>query len=45
LLHGDWQGIEHALRSAHWSVQSRWVEHVHASLSRLILHATVAPQD
>ena len=45
LLHGDWQGIEHALRNAHWSVQNRWVEHVHASLSRLILHATVAPQD
>ncbi|MDA8615583.1 hypothetical protein N9L27_02010 [Candidatus Poseidoniales archaeon] len=45
LLHGDWQGIEHALRNAHWSVQNRWVEHVHASLSRLILHATAAPQD
>lgn len=45
LLHGDWKGIEHALRDAHWSVQNRWVEHVHASLSRLILHAKVALQD
>ncbi|MDG1558546.1 MAG: hypothetical protein P8R03_03410, partial [Candidatus Poseidoniaceae archaeon] len=45
LLHGDWQGVERALGNAHWSVQDRWVEHVHASLSRLILHATVAPQD
>jgi tRNA (guanine10-N2)-dimethyltransferase len=45
LLHGDWQGIEHALHNAHWSIQNRWVEHVHASLSRLILHATAAPQD
>jgi tRNA G10 N-methylase Trm11 len=45
LLHGDWQGIERALTNAYWSIQNRWVEHVHASLSRLILHATVAPQD
>ena len=45
LLHGDWQGIERALNNAHWSIQNQWIEHVHASLSRLILHATVAPQD
>ena len=46
LLHGEWpEVLEHALSNAEWSVQGRWVEHVHASLSRLILHATVAPRD
>ena len=45
LLHGDWQGIERALTNAYWSIQNRWVEHVHASLSRLILHATIVPRD
>lgn len=45
LLHGTWKETERALSIAGWSIQAKWVEHVHASLSRLILHATIAPQD
>ncbi len=45
LLHGKWPEVITALNNAEWSMQGRWVEHVHASLSRLILHATIAPRD
>ena len=45
LLHGQWSDVELSLRHSGWDVKGLWVEHVHASLSRLILHATVAPQD
>ena len=45
LLHGQWSDVELSLRHSGWDVKALWVEHVHASLSRLILHATVAPQD
>ena len=45
LLHGTWKETEQALLKAGWSVQAKWVEHVHASLSRLILHATIVPRD
>ena len=45
LLHGKWPEVLAALNNAEWCIQGRWVEHVHASLSRLILHATVAPRD
>ena len=45
LLHGQWNDVELSLRHSGWLVNALWVEHVHASLSRLILHATVAPQD
>ena len=45
LLHGTWKETEQALLNAGWSVQAKWVEHVHASLSRLILHATIVPRD
>ena len=45
LLHGKWPEVVAALNNAEWAIQGRWVEHVHASLSRLILHATVAPRD
>ena len=45
LLHGTWKETEQALLKAGWRVRGKWVEHVHASLSRLILHATIVPQD
>jgi len=45
LLHGEWSEVEQALSLSGWSIQGRWIEHVHASLGRLILHATVVPQD
>lgn len=45
LLHGQWSDVELSLHHSGWDVKALWVEHVHASLSRLILHATVAPQD
>ena len=45
LLHGTWKETEQALLNAGWGVQAKWVEHVHASLSRLILHATIVPRD
>ena len=45
LLHGEWSDVQRTLQTSHWSIQGRWAEHVHASLSRLILHATVVPQD
>jgi putative methyltransferase (TIGR01177 family) len=44
LLHGQWNDTVNALNEANWVVQNRWVEHVHGSLSRLILHATIVPQ-
>ena len=45
LLHGQWGDVDVSLRQTGWVAKALWVEHVHASLSRLILHATVAPQD
>jgi hypothetical protein len=44
VLHGTWQETAQALSDAGFIIQARYVEHVHASLSRLILHATIAPQ-
>ena len=45
LLHGKWSEIETTFSKTGWRINNRWVEHVHASLGRLILHATIVPQD
>lgn len=45
LLHGEWSEIEETFSRTGWRINNRWVEHVHASLGRLILHATIVPQD
>jgi len=45
LLHGDWNDFTTMLRTSGWKIKGRWSEHVHSSLSRLILHATISPQD
>ena len=45
LLHGNWHTLSNAFAATGWRIQGRWVEHVHASLSRLIVHAVIAPQD
>jgi hypothetical protein len=44
LLHGEWSEIEETFSKTGWRINNRWVEHVHASLGRLILHATIVPQ-
>jgi len=45
LLHGQWDDIQSTFAETGWRINQRWVEHVHASLGRLILHATIVPQD
>jgi putative methyltransferase (TIGR01177 family) len=45
LLHGEWDDIQSTFTATGWRINQRWVEHVHASLGRLILHATIVPQD
>ena len=45
LLHGTWSEIQTTFSKTGWHINQRWVEHVHASLGRLILHATIVPQD
>ena len=45
LLHGEWSEIEDTFAKTGWRINNRWVEHVHASLGRLILHAAIVPQD
>ena len=44
LLHGDWKDFTTMLRTNGWEIKGKWGEHVHSSLSRLILHATIVPQ-
>ena len=45
LLHGEWNDFKKMLTTSGWNVKGKWCEHVHSSLSRLILHATISPQD
>ena len=45
LLHGDWGGFTAMIANSGWDIKGLWSEHVHSSLSRLILHATISPQD
>ena len=45
LLHGQWSELQACFEDTGWRILGRWVEHVHASLGRLILHAVIVPQD
>ena len=45
LLHGDWEEFVSMMSRSGAEIISHWPEHVHASLARLILLATIAPQD
>lgn len=45
LLHGDWASLQNLLNNSGWGVKGRWVEHVHGSLSRLVIHAKYVLQD
>ncbi len=45
LLHGQWDELQACFEQTGWRLLGRWVEHVHASLGRLILHAAIVPQD
>lgn len=44
LLYGSWHSLSETFATNGWEIEGRWVEHVHASLSRLIVHASIAPQ-
>jgi len=45
LLHGDWGEFVGMMHSSGAEIINYWPEHVHASLARLILLASIAPQD
>ena len=45
LLHGEWTKFKQMLKNGKWTIKGIWVEHVHSSLGRLILHASSVPQD
>jgi len=43
LLHGEWNKFKQMLTGCNYEIEGLWVEHVHSSLSRLILHASNVP--
>ena len=45
LLHGEWNDFKQMMDSSGAEIINQWQEHVHASLSRLILLASISPQD
>ena len=45
LLHGEWDNFKQMMISSGAEIINQWQEHVHASLSRLILLASISPQD
>tara|TARA_X000001036_G_scaffold330505_1_gene309221 strand:- start:382 stop:1605 length:1224 start_codon:yes stop_codon:yes gene_type:complete len=45
LLSGSWKDLKELMAGCGWEIESAHVEHVHRSLSRLILLAKYAPQD
>ena len=45
LLHGQWDDFKQMMASSGAEIINQWQEHVHASLSRLILLASISPQD
>lgn len=45
LLHGQWDELNQLLSDCGTTIVGRWKEHVHGSLSRLILLASIAPLD
>ena len=45
LLHGNWDEFVSVMSRSGAQITGHWPEHVHASLTRLILLASIAPQD
>lgn len=45
LLHGEWDEFLEILDQCQVDLKGKWIEHVHSSLSRLILLASISPQD
>ena len=45
LLHGNWDEFVSVMSHSGAQITGHWPEHVHASLTRLILLASIAPQD
>ena len=45
LLHGQWEELNQLLSDCGTTIMGQWREHVHGSLSRLILLASIAPLD
>jgi tRNA G10 N-methylase Trm11 len=45
LLHGDWGEFVSMMNQSGAEIINHWREHVHASLARLILLASIAPRD
>ena len=45
MLHGNWDDFSRMLTNSGAGIIHHWQEHVHGSLSRLILLATISPQD
>ena len=45
LLHGKWDDFKQMMVLSGAEIINQWQEHVHASLSRLILLASISPQD
>ena len=45
LLHGDWGEFVSMMNQSGAEIINHWREHVHASLTRLILLASIAPRD
>ena len=43
LLHGEWKSLQQLMLSSGWQIKNRWIEHVHGSLSRLVIHAEYVP--
>ena len=43
LLHGEWKSLQQLMKLSGWQIKNRWVEHVHGSLSRLVIHAEYVP--
>ena len=43
LLHGDWNTLQQLMKSSGWQIKNRWIEHVHGSLSRLVIHSEYVP--
>ena len=45
LLHGNWGKLKQLLSDCGSTITGQWKEHVHGSLSRLILLVSIAPLD
>ena len=43
LLHGDWDSLQQLMKTSGWQIKNRWIEHVHGSLSRLVIHSEYVP--